>query len=76
MSVHPYRQPPDAEARERIPIEDWALAGGLLVIGGVRVIVAIAQGEAFATEATLASIMVIAGLMYAIRLATSASAPS
>jgi hypothetical protein len=73
--VHPYRTAPPAEPaepRERPPAEEWALAGGLALIGGVRVIAALVQSEPFATEATIALLMFVVGAVYLVRLLRTA----
>ena len=63
--VHPYRplhaadedtQPPESDPEGRI------LAGLLIVLGLARVVPALVTGEAFGTEATIASLMLAAGI--------------
>ena len=63
----PYRTPP--EVREKPPPLDEiiVIARGLLVLGGVRVIVAIVLGEPWGFEPALAAIMGAGGLTLLLR---------
>ncbi|HUJ56995.1 MAG TPA: hypothetical protein VLX92_00725 [Kofleriaceae bacterium] len=63
---HPYRVPPEPPELPgpRMPSEEVVLIGLLLVIGGVRVVVAIATGSAFDSETTLGLVMFGLGLWW------------
>lgn len=54
----------DEPAREDTSLdhEEWVLAVLLIVLGLARVVPAVCAGEAFETEATIALLMLIAGL--------------
>lgn len=69
--VHPYREPaaPPSRADERAPAEEWAIAGLLAVLGGARVAIAIAGGEDFGVDATVAGILGLLGLVLLARIA-------
>lgn len=59
----PYRTPPEpprsASARPR---EEIVLGWALVVLGGIRLAVALVTGEAWAAEVTIAALMVPAGV--------------
>jgi hypothetical protein len=60
--MHPYRElPPPAIEPER-PHEELVLYGALVAIGGLRVIVALFTDQTVGTEATVAALMVLAGV--------------
>lgn len=62
--MHPYRDvPPPAFERPERPHEETVLYGALVAIGGLRVIVALLVEHALGTEATVAALMVIAGVV-------------
>jgi len=66
----PYREPGRCDAPERLadsaPVRDDAvLAALLLAVGGLRVALALAHGEDFGAEATIAAVMVVLGLVLA-----------
>jgi hypothetical protein len=60
--VTPYRSSPkprdDEIVRRRTPPDDLFLAIALLVIGGIRVAIAIAEHQAFEAEATIGLFMI------------------
>ena len=60
--MHPYRQTPPARADAARPLEELVLYGALVVIGGLRVLLAVAMCS-FGAEATIALLMVAAGLI-------------
>jgi hypothetical protein len=72
-TMQPYRPlyVADDEARDSAAPEDRALAVLLIVLGAVRVVPAIATGETFGAEATVAAIMVVLGVVMSIRLPAS-----
>lgn len=60
---HPYRTPPELDARSlAIDHDDSVLGVMLLVIGGFRVATALAVGETWSAEPTIALLMVVCGL--------------
>ena len=62
---HPYRTPPPAPQPVPASRRDDAVLRWLLVcIGSIRVALALVQHEAFGGEATLAAMMVVAGLAF------------
>jgi hypothetical protein len=58
----PYRTPPEppcsASAR---PHEETVLGWALVLLGGMRLVVALVTGEAWAVEVTIAALMIPAG---------------
>jgi len=69
--VHPYRDPvspPLGAEEERAPAEDWALGGLLAAVGGARVAVALATGEAVAVDVTAAGLVGALGVAVIARL--------
>lgn len=60
----PYRTPPELQPPERPtrPHEEIVLAWALLAIGAVRVVVAIANGEVWGAEPTLAMLLAMGGI--------------
>lgn len=70
-AMHPYRTAPEPEARtETAPPEEWVLGALLAVVGGVRVVVALAGGEELAADVTIAAILALLGLGVLARLLT------
>lgn len=68
FEMHPYRTaPPPRPVDHRRPLEEWLIAGGLLALGALRVVIAIATGEAFGTEATIAALVAAAGAVLLVR---------
>jgi len=67
--VHPYRTSPvpylDNEPSE--PAEESVILGALIVLGGLRVVVALAQGAPLEAEGTIALAMLAVGLAGAAR---------
>lgn len=60
---HPYRTPPNADdSGNELARDDSVLGVMLLVLGGFRVAVAIALGEIWRAEATIAMVMIVFGL--------------
>lgn len=59
--MHPYRHAPPTGADHTRPLEELVLYGALVVIGGLRVLLACAL-RSFGAEATIAILMVLAGL--------------
>jgi hypothetical protein len=72
--MHPYREAPaePAQADRGAPSEDWALGGLLSAVGGGRVAVALAGGEAFTVDATAAGVLATLGVIVLARLAWTA----
>jgi len=60
--MHPYRDPPAAEREPERPFEESVLYGALVVIGGLRVVLAVVLGS-FGAEATIAAVMLLAGVV-------------
>ena len=60
----PYRTPPEPLPTQRRtrPHEEIVLAWALLVIGAVRVVFAIASGEVWGAEPTLAMLLAMGGV--------------
>ncbi|HEU4732735.1 MAG TPA: hypothetical protein VFT22_32790 [Kofleriaceae bacterium] len=59
----PYRTPPAPQRADRPrPQDELVLGWALVILGGMRVVVAIATGETWGTEATIAALMVPAGV--------------
>lgn len=68
--MHPYRTAPASDARdEAAPSEEWILGGLLAVVGGARVVVALATGEELAADVTIAAIALFLGVVLLARLA-------
>ena len=70
--VHPYRDPASGRCHGedgRAPFEEWAVAGLLAVVGGARVVIAIARGESAAADVTVAGILALIGVLLFGRLA-------
>lgn len=57
--VSPYRESPTPadETTTRAPGEEWVLAVVLVLLGAVRVVVALATGEELAADATIAALL-------------------
>lgn len=57
--MHPYRTTPVASPDESAaaPAEEWILGALLAVVGGARVLVALATGEVFGADVTIAAIL-------------------
>ncbi len=71
--MHPYRSPPTpGDDGAATPNEEWVLAVVLLVIGAVRVAIALVSGEDFATDVTLAAILGAIGLILLAQLSMRA----
>lgn len=71
-NVHPYREPgatPPIEAAGKTPGEEWIIAVLLALLGGARVAIAIARGEDFAVDVTIAGILGAIGLVLLAKLA-------
>jgi hypothetical protein len=68
--VSPYRDPPKPNGQATTPPgEEWVLAVVLVVVGFVRIGVALATHEALATEVTLAALLGALGCLLLARLA-------
>lgn len=65
--MHPYRDPPTPSLEEPQPNEEVVLYGALVAIGGIPVVVAGLGGTAFGFDATLGSLMAIAGAVGLVR---------
>jgi hypothetical protein len=67
--VHPYRTPPVAPVVDEPdePAEESFVLGVLIVLGGVRVVVAVAQRVPLDAEGTIALVMLGVGLAGAAR---------
>jgi len=67
--VHPYRTSPVAPVVEEPdePAEESFVLGALIVLGGVRVVVALAQRVPLDAEGTIALAMLVVGLTGAAR---------
>ena len=65
--MSPYRHPPEIAPRAELPRRhDDAVLGVLLVaIGGLRVAIALATGECWGGEASIAAILVVLGVLLA-----------
>jgi hypothetical protein len=65
----PYRTPPQSPCieNEGAPQEEIVLGWALVVLGGVRTAVAIATGEPWGVEATVAALMILAGIHLLVR---------
>ncbi len=61
--MHPYRSAPSAP-RAPSPPEEWVTIWLLVLLGGARVVLAVASGERFDTEATLALLMFCLGVLW------------
>lgn len=66
--MSPYRTPPeprndDDTGEDSLRFDDRVLAGLLLVIGGIRVALAVLDHEVIGAESTLALIAVVFGLV-------------
>ena len=59
--MHPYREAPAPPPERERPFEEPVLYGALVVIGGIRVLLALAL-RSFGGEATVAAVMLLAGL--------------
>ena len=71
-TVKPYRIPPDPAPRaprksSMTPSDDGVLAALMIVLGGVRVAIAIADNERFGAEPSIALIMLVLGLLLLIK---------
>jgi len=67
--VSPYRESPTpAEESPRAPGEEWVLAVVLAVIGGARVIIALASHEDFAADVTIAALVGAIGCLLLAKL--------
>lgn len=63
---NPYRESASSEPPDRISAarwDDYVLSVMLIVIGTVRVTLAVANREPFETEATIAAVMVALGVL-------------
>lgn len=62
--MHPYRVQSldDATVDPELHRDDRILAGLMIFVGGIRVALAIALGETFGTEATVAAVVAAIGL--------------
>ena len=69
--MHPYRSEPSEapQAPASVPGEEWALAAVLALIGAVRVALALARGEDFEAEVTIAAILGAIGCVLLAQLA-------
>lgn len=71
--MHPYRTPPDSDAADAAdpgpPAEEVAIGAALGGLGGLRVAAAVASGEVFGAEATLAAIACALGTLVLLRFA-------
>ena len=69
--MHPYRTPPpprdDDDRESSPPAEERVLAWALVVVGGLRVAIAVARSESFGAEATIAAILLVLGLVFVLR---------
>jgi len=65
--MHPYREPPPPSAEEPPPNEEVVLYGALLGIGGIPVVAAGLGATAFGFDATLGSLMAVAGAVGLLR---------
>ena len=68
--MSPYRTPPApdlGEERDDARRDDRVLAFGLLLIGGIRVALALALHEVFGAESTIALVMVVVGIVLLLR---------
>ena len=59
--MHPYRELPERPPERERPFEEVVLYGALVAIGGLRVLLAIVL-RSFGAEATLATLMLLAGV--------------
>ncbi len=68
--MSPYRDTPhEAEPAHSPPGEEWVLASVLVVLGAVRVIIAIATHEDLAAEVTIAALLGAIGCVLLAQLA-------
>jgi hypothetical protein len=70
VTRHPYRDPPEpprARKRAGTPSEEWFLIALLVVIGGVRIAVAVASGRPLDAEPTIALAMLVLGVWCGMR---------
>lgn len=65
--MHPYREPPPPPAEEPPPNEEAVLYGALLAIGSIPVVVAGLGATTFGFDATLGSLMAVAGAVGLLR---------
>lgn len=69
-SLSPYRESPtDAEETPRAPGEEWVLAVVLVLLGVVRVAIALATHEDFAADVTIAALLGAIGCVLLAQLA-------
>ena len=72
--MHPYREPAASRPRSDeggAPSEEWAIAGLLALLGGVRVAIAVVRGEEAAIDVTVAGVLGLVGLVLLVRLVFS-----
>jgi len=68
--LHPHLSPAVmALAAREARRDDYILAAMLIALGGWRVVLALATGEAFGTEPTIATIMTALGVLIALAAA-------
>ncbi len=70
--AHAYRSEPGTAGETSAPGEEWILAVVLVVLGAVRVVVAIISGEDFAADVTLAAIVGAIGMILLAQLSMRA----
>ncbi len=69
-AVHPYRDAPELASNEEAPprvSDESVLITALLVLGGIRVLVAALAGKWLEAEVTLAAFLLAAGVVWGLR---------
>ncbi len=65
--MHPYREPPPPAVEESPPSEELVLYGALVAIGGIPVVAASLGATSFGFDATLGTLMTVAGAVGLLR---------
>ncbi|CAN5915654.1 hypothetical protein BH11MYX3_BH11MYX3_08830 [soil metagenome] len=71
--VHPYRKEPGIAGEAAAPGEEWLLAVVLVLLGAVRVVIAVVSGETFEADVTIAAIVGAIGMILLAQLSMRAA---
>jgi hypothetical protein len=71
--AHPYRSESGTAGEPSAPGEEWILAVVLVLLGAVRVVIAVASGETFEADVTIAAIVGAIGMILLAQLSMRAA---